>query len=219
MSSIYAQMYGLNVNHKSTEGGTEMNRQFRMPATIAANQSQFHTMFYNLRKNYWENATGWALAHIVAKDLDELKLNTPNEVSDEVKDAEIELMELLAYGCEISRDHAYWVLHNMYIPDEEEYAYLMRREYGENPDETIPPHVEGVYDSIEPGMEGWFNYCKSRWDSYHDAEMNGQRTDFLRLSADDAKDEKKVGKALKAFAQTIEDDWKAMTPQEQQVWG
>ena len=215
MTSIYSQMYGLN---NTTEGGS-MNRQFRMPATIAANQSQFHTMFYNLRKNYWENATGWALAHIVAKDLDELKLNTPNEVSDEVKDAEIELMELLAYGCEISRDHAYWVLHNMYIPTDEEYQYLMRREYGEHPDETIARHTPGVYDSIDKGQEGWFAFCKSRWDAYHDLKDVGEQLKALGITKDEMGDSKKLGKALVAFGQKIKADWEAMTPNEQKVWG
>lgn len=177
-----------------------------LPADVAANQKQFQELFYNVRNNDWDNCKGFAYLHIAVRDLDELILSTPGMYSEEVKDAKTRLTTMIRDVYECSVDRAATILNNAYIPTQEEYDYIFKREFGK--DESRPDYVyeEGVYDSIPAEQSGWFNFCLNKWNAFH-------KEHELIDEAD-----RGHSRLLKEYRQQIEAEWAAMSVEEQNGW-
>lgn len=182
----------------------QVTNRVSLPADIAGTQEQFRRLFYNVRNNDWNNCQGFAYIHIAARDLDELILNTPNMHSGEINDAKARLTTMIrdVYDCSI--DRAISILNNVYIPTQEEYIHLCKKEFGKN--ENLGPWVEGVYDSVPAEESGWFNFCLNKWNLFHKEHETIDEAD------------RGCARLLKDYRQQIEVEWSQLSPEEQQGW-
>lgn len=182
-----------------------MYNDFNMPNTLAANQEQFNRLFRNIRNNDWNNCQGFALVHILAKDARDAMLVTRNGLkkNDEVRKLETEIAHLIKYSQECSIGRAYDILHRLYVPTESEYEYLCKREFGED---ECNGYDEGVYDSVPPEQNGWFNFCLQKWNTFHNQ--------YKAIDENDST----VRKRLREYSKEIRDEWDDLSPEEQQGW-
>ena len=179
-------------------------QSFRLPAEVAETQEDFVRNFYNLRKNDWDNVLGIPWLHIASYHLGKMLMLNKGKPSGEYEELKIKLAHFIKDTFECSIDRAYAILHRIYIPTEEEYEYLMKREYSGTPCTT--PIVVGVYDSVDEESQGWFNFCLDKWNGWHDLHQDIDETD------------REVRKQLKGFRQSIADEWSAMTEEQHNVW-
>ena len=188
-TSTYSQMFGNDSN------------SVKMPAIIADTEEKFLYNFYNLPKYDWEKRRGDAYVHILAYELDELILNTPGMDSWEIEDLKTEMAEYIKMVCETDIARAYKILHKVYVPTEEQYTYLIKKEYGR--DAVLNPVIyKGVYESVEPENKGWFNFALNKWNRWHDALANNEPK------------ESEISK----YSKSIKDEWEALTEDERLAW-
>lgn len=176
-----------------------MNQTVRLPELVAANQEQFKKMF--LGGGDWERVKGDAHLHMSVKELDELILNTAGMNSPEITKAKALITSYIRYVYDCSIDRAIAIMNATYIPTDEEYDYISKRELGT---EQYNPYTEGVYDSVPEEQKGWFNFCKQRWNEFHDAN--------------ECLDENAHSKMIKETSKKIAEEWAMMPPEQQMDW-
>ena len=184
------------------------NERVNLPADLAGTVEEFKTLFYNVPNSDWTRVKGFPLPHIIAYELDELILNTPGMSSPEIDDAKIQFAKLLQGVYDYGIDRAYAVMHKIYVPTSEEYAYLMKREFpSEKGCET--PMVQGVYDSATDAQRPWFNFCLSKWDDWH--KLHPTENGGWDLTIAERKE-------LTAYGKSIAEEWAKLTPEQKECW-
>lgn len=192
----------------TTIGGNAMD-SFRMPACIAETQEDFLRHYTNLPKNWWENNTGFAEALIqgyriaqMEQQLSKLKVQLKRakdkdltlykklweesgSLEIDIRDCKIMLANLIAYVCEESMDRAYKIMSRMYIPEDDEYEMLIKKEYSTKEDDEAKPYEKGVFDSVSAEDSPKFKYSLHRWDEYHDGILKEVRVDYEHIIQED----------------------------------
>ena len=216
----------------SNIGGNAMD-SFRMPACIAETQEDFLRHYTNLPKNWWENNTGFAEALIqgyriaqmkqrlsklkaqlkIAKDKDLVlykKLwEESGSLENDIQDCKIMLANLIAYVCEESMDRAYKIMSRMYIPKDDEYETLVKKEYATREDDEAKPYEKGVFDSVSEEDMPRFKYSLHRWNEYHDGILKEVRVDYEKvINEDNAKLDELSDKinVVKTELETLEEE-------------